>query len=349
MNNKNDNLKMHSRLSLESADDFIIHENMAYIYGKYCNSDNGFLSVVDISDSYSPKIVSQIQFKNSISCIQIKENILYVMEQCTGFHLFNISDPSKPERMDLILFFEQDMRGFDFIGNSIIAIIDTKLVIFEICDSNSLHQTITLEGFDYCTSFIVSQDDIYFTDNKVMLQKAIFTNNTLKVTNTYRYKKFIGKGLINSKNKIYIAGNDSLVVVDKSNPENILSSVVFKNCNLKEKKSVLMLKNGNSIIFHHGFAGSCSCFFFDEKAKKLNELFQLYERNSSKEYIEMPIVKNKIGDSVFMGIDITDELMGKITAIDHVRRAEKNGRYLYTAHSDLFIIWEISEDSILMD
>ncbi len=338
MNINSPNLKLKKRIKINSGHSFVLNKGHACIYSPYGNASH--IETINLTDPENPRSVHVLKFHNAISAITLHNGNLLAAERYRALHVIDLANPDAPVLKDSIPLYDFVLSGIAARGDYAYASIEwgKRIGVFDIKSTFQIQPVESIE-FDKSNYEIVPYEETFFTlDGKNTLVEIQIKSGKPEIKKTYFINEFKSDKFFIGKNRIYLFGenkNSNLLVLDLKNPETVIASGNSES----EPASILQTDKNSAIILHKSY----TCSMFDEKLGVTTPLFRFYEEDNENEfrgYIEVPL---QDGKTVFPEGDV------KLTCMNEISHAVRDGKYLYTVNVNEFMVWEILKGSVFED
>ena len=213
--------------SKDDALEMLLEGKLLYVANKAAG-----LSIVDISDIYSPRVVSRTASVGQNYGLAKKGNFVYMADNLAGLIVYDVTNIKKPVKVSEFAVKGEawDVKIKD--NYAYVAAGLAGLVVVDITDPKALKVVTSLrydKDWDYARKIFITEKGLLFLADRKAGIHAINIDNPLAPKELRRFQTQFAVGIEVADNFAYVAdGPSGMVVVDVSNPEKMRQVADFK-------------------------------------------------------------------------------------------------------------------------
>ncbi|AOP33460.1 hypothetical protein A0128_06130 [Leptospira tipperaryensis] len=339
-------LKLLKRISLSSANRFVIYKSHAFVCELYGSARE--IHILDLTEPSDPKHVRSIRFKNAIGSLAIQENKLYATESRRALHEFDLTEISNPKFLESFILLGYDLYDLQISSDQAILAMNWEGVgIVDLKKPDSI-QPLQRQKIDegYVEKLVPFGDHFLLSNNSEFLYTFSTLEGRLKEVEKRSFPDF-------KPSKIFLNGEEIVLYGETKKGKKEFSSLLLLDKDLQaigdpisirhRPVNCLPLSDGNILCcFDYSYA------YVDRKEKKILPLFELFEKRESKEYVEIPskVLKRSSESDDGGEEEEYDSRRNELYCFDSLKSVSKKGNFLFATHGSDFLSFSISEDSM---
>ena len=352
MKNLNDYAEIHPHLQrvscveIKGGEEFVIHNGIAYLATKY--GSNYQICVVDISNPEKAIARPDIEFKNAIANLAIKDDILFALESRRAINFVDLSEPGKFNYFDCCLMLDRKMNDIAIIGDYAFVAMDWDGVA--LIDISDLTQSKLIDSIKLDEG---SAENIQVIDENIFVACGGGGVRVFNIEQGKIVQKFVHQPEECYVEKLFKMNDEVWATNTRTSPESIM---IIDGADPSCLKSVFQpdakLPKGACFPLPDDFAVAFSLHYsVTAYAPKNNQslgLFGMFSKNVDKkidsqaEYIEFPNSDN-------FSTEKMEEIDVPRSCLEDVSCAKIEGDYLYALQGVYFNVYKITDDSVFKD
>jgi hypothetical protein len=347
------------------VDQFVIQGDRLYGSARY--GDAYEATIVDLADVTAPRVVSTLRCRRQTPSVAVAGNVMFVAEYQRSILIVDVENPAKPTPFDAIVAFNRELTHFQIVDGVLVAAAgDHGVFALDVRDPRHVRAlpALAIPAEESHVEHLTMRDGlIYAAAREAGLAIVEVADGKLRERGRITPEGFRVDHVLATEKCLWLFGSSdddeaTLVVVDRAS-----GAVRYRGKTHISKPHNVLDIPGGGLGFHQHYTVSK----LDDTDARIRRVFQQFEYDDDKSYVEIPMVPKPEGDDDNDGGDggdgdedgsgeDDDGLVPAYEGVDNERRKScfdtadwvvRHGEHVIAAHERKeLVIWKPRPGSV---